>query len=683
MAIDLMLHVMGNGSAEGALDLLGAKTARDSGVVYPFATELSKANQRMGGKGEVELLPSEAAMKKPESVNDEDMDQPDELVCLPQLMPLVIEDNLADGDCGSVSEPISPIGEVECENAGPIGETPQADGLVSPNVIPEALQMGVDAMATPLSDVMTPDIALPKGLTPTSTKAAPGRPAADRLSSVEPKSRPEIVASVPRVASKISPPGNTAFDAAPLDVDELLHSAESSSPWLLFGLGEGEFAGSAGQTPWGDLFLHGRTGIPEEASPGVNLSRASESVVSAQSSEGESDSGIPAPALNMAEHWGHAVGEKADVTTSDELWGQVVEGGQRESEMLTAEVATPSVAIELEAPMVVSQASQVVDVAVDGNPRALASSTEAPEAEYYQEAIPITDGARFPQSPGTQPGVVVPGKASMETDDLAIEPDNPATERHGVVGQRPIAPSQDAGGKPPAAISPGNLSDSRDFLGGDGSSENTDSTALTPSEVSVADGGGEETGKLLEVERVPISEGKPKLQETQSAVGSHATTDGELELTRGADPDGQSVQRATVTPRQLIDQIVQTVELDVTGEYGEVRLQLKPEHLGELQVKVATNNGVISATFIAESHTVKSLIEAGLSQLKEQLTQQGLHIQDVSVQVGGDSPGRQSYPGGHEPGWAGGWPVRSIGINQPKVVSLGQRHWGGTIDFRA
>ena len=116
----------------------------------------------------------------------------------------------------------------------------------------------------------------------------------------------------------------------------------------------------------------------------------------------------------------------------------------------------------------------------------------------------------------------------------------------------------------------------------------------------------------------------------------------------------------SVTPRQVMEQIVKAVEFDITGEYGEVRLQLKPEHLGELQVKIATNNGVVSATFVAESNTVKSLIEAGLPQLKDQLMQQGLSIQDVSVQVGGgDAHSRNLILG--VPAWPSSWSVGGVG----------------------
>ncbi|NLK09132.1 MAG: flagellar hook-length control protein FliK [Firmicutes bacterium] len=161
-----------------------------------------------------------------------------------------------------------------------------------------------------------------------------------------------------------------------------------------------------------------------------------------------------------------------------------------------------------------------------------------------------------------------------------------------------------------------------------------------------------------------------------TAKASHIDQTGRPELNRPQMP---------VSPGQVVEQIIQKAQLDSTGEYGEVRLQLKPEHLGELQMKIATNNGVVSALFIAESHTVKSLIESGLPDLKEQLMQHGLNIQDVAVHVGSDpSSNGQAHSGHSRFDWPGSLGVR--GASQSTKVQVShtpQRGWGSSIDFRA
>ncbi|NLY30524.1 MAG: flagellar hook-length control protein FliK [Firmicutes bacterium] len=140
-----------------------------------------------------------------------------------------------------------------------------------------------------------------------------------------------------------------------------------------------------------------------------------------------------------------------------------------------------------------------------------------------------------------------------------------------------------------------------------------------------------------------------------------------------------------VNPRRVVEQIVRGVELNVKGENGEIRLQLKPDSLGEVEVRIATNNGLVSAAFVAESQRVKSLIEAGLPQLKQQLMEQGLNIQGFSVEVGGGSTyGRDPYPRGLEAGGPGPWWQRGSGLVQGAIGSTqARRHrWGSTIDYR-
>ena len=101
-----------------------------------------------------------------------------------------------------------------------------------------------------------------------------------------------------------------------------------------------------------------------------------------------------------------------------------------------------------------------------------------------------------------------------------------------------------------------------------------------------------------------------------------------------------------------------------------------------MEVRIASNNGIVSAEFIAESQRVKALIEAGLPQLKQQLIEQGLNVQELSVQVGGavltvEIPTREVL----EPDTSGIWwhsgerlVSRAGESTQIPVCSMGQHH---------
>lgn len=89
-------------------------------------------------------------------------------------------------------------------------------------------------------------------------------------------------------------------------------------------------------------------------------------------------------------------------------------------------------------------------------------------------------------------------------------------------------------------------------------------------------------------------------------------------------------------PEQLESLLLQVKELSLSrGETTEMMMTLEPRELGKLAMHISMDNGLVTARFEAESHTVKQLIEAELPRLREDLQQQGIHLDQVSVQVGG------------------------------------------------
>ncbi|MCL2236288.1 MAG: flagellar hook-length control protein FliK [Defluviitaleaceae bacterium] len=88
-----------------------------------------------------------------------------------------------------------------------------------------------------------------------------------------------------------------------------------------------------------------------------------------------------------------------------------------------------------------------------------------------------------------------------------------------------------------------------------------------------------------------------------------------------------------VTPQNIADQIVQQVRF-VSGQgMAEMKIHLKPEHLGDLTMRVATINGIVTAQFIADNQRVKELIEAGFNDLRDSLEEAGITVSDIEVNV--------------------------------------------------
>lgn len=89
-------------------------------------------------------------------------------------------------------------------------------------------------------------------------------------------------------------------------------------------------------------------------------------------------------------------------------------------------------------------------------------------------------------------------------------------------------------------------------------------------------------------------------------------------------------------PEQLETFLLRAKELHLSsGDRTEMQMTLEPRELGKLGMRISMENGLVTASFHAESHTVKQLIEAELPRLKDSLQQQGIHLDQVSVQIGG------------------------------------------------
>jgi len=95
-----------------------------------------------------------------------------------------------------------------------------------------------------------------------------------------------------------------------------------------------------------------------------------------------------------------------------------------------------------------------------------------------------------------------------------------------------------------------------------------------------------------------------------------------------------------VTPQPVSDaynitsQIIDQARLVAGTKNTEMIIQLKPEHLGELTFKVSVENGIVSASFHSNNPEVRSMIESSLYQLKQELSSQGLKIDNVGVYAG-------------------------------------------------
>lgn len=124
-------------------------------------------------------------------------------------------------------------------------------------------------------------------------------------------------------------------------------------------------------------------------------------------------------------------------------------------------------------------------------------------------------------------------------------------------------------------------------------------------------------------------EGEDNSQPLAAAAGSQS---------RLPEVQPEQVQPQTARTADVYDirqQILEQVRMIRTAQTTELVMQLKPEHLGQLTMKVSVaNNGSVTAVFQSENAQVRAAIESQITQLKQELQQQGLKVDNVSVGAG-------------------------------------------------
>ena len=98
-----------------------------------------------------------------------------------------------------------------------------------------------------------------------------------------------------------------------------------------------------------------------------------------------------------------------------------------------------------------------------------------------------------------------------------------------------------------------------------------------------------------------------------------------------------------INTSDVIAQIMEKLKVSVKPDLSEVRILLRPEQLGEVSLKIATQNGIVTAQFIAENQKVKEIIESNFNQLRDMLSEQGVDVGALEVNVSNSDEEKTTY----------------------------------------
>lgn len=84
---------------------------------------------------------------------------------------------------------------------------------------------------------------------------------------------------------------------------------------------------------------------------------------------------------------------------------------------------------------------------------------------------------------------------------------------------------------------------------------------------------------------------------------------------------------------QILDQIVQKAALNLNNGQNEVQINLKPDFMGQIRMQIITDSHQVTVRILAEFPEVKELIENNAHQLRSELQNYGLDIDELEVCV--------------------------------------------------
>ena len=167
------------------------------------------------------------------------------------------------------------------------------------------------------------------------------------------------------------------------------------------------------------------------------------------------------------------------------------------------------------------------------------------------------------------------------------------------------------------------------------SSEFNDTTNDDSPEIEIEDNRTEVNSTVKDESNTEVTSGDNKgiLDNVQNITINNSQTKVEI-----IDGSGQKqILTYNISTDEIIDQIVSSFKVNLTDDVDTVFIQLRPEHLGKLAFSLTSQEGVVTANFVAENGAVKELIENNLTSLKMTLEEQGMIVDKLEVVVNDNS----------------------------------------------
>ncbi|MBI5467574.1 MAG: flagellar hook-length control protein FliK, partial [Deltaproteobacteria bacterium] len=150
----------------------------------------------------------------------------------------------------------------------------------------------------------------------------------------------------------------------------------------------------------------------------------------------------------------------------------------------------------------------------------------------------------------------------------------------------------------------------------------------------------------------------------------------------------------SVKPEAVFEKLSTGVRMSLGGNGREVSLNLAPEHLGVLHIRMSIEESSVKARIVVESEAAKTILDSDSGKLREVFARQGLTLDRYTVELGANAfsessarfsesaPGENPYGGRSHWGGHAQRPDNTI-ETRPYIQSENTRRASGGVDLFA
>ncbi len=140
---------------------------------------------------------------------------------------------------------------------------------------------------------------------------------------------------------------------------------------------------------------------------------------------------------------------------------------------------------------------------------------------------------------------------------------------------------------------------------------------------------------LLETIKDGVEPKVEKLTKSDSLTATKDFITADVKTAMAADKIDQSTTTTKeISFRDIVKQLTDNVDVLRSSKGKELTIELKPETLGRLHIKIGIEEGSVTAKILAENGQVKDLLEGNLAKLRDTLAQKDIQVENFDVTTG-------------------------------------------------